>query len=79
MVVSQIDYYGQTHAVSYSYDSAMWPTNKADGQAWKSGFSDWSGDEQISDWNQLITNFKTVYQERLNGMDALINSGKFTK
>ena len=79
MVVSQIDYYGQTLAVSYSYDSAMWPTNKADVQAWKSGFSDWSGDEQISDWNQLITNFKTVYQERLAGMDALINSGKFTK
>ena len=79
MIVSQIDYYGQTLAVSYSYDSAMWPTNKADVQAWKSGFKDWSGDEQISDWNQLITNFKTVYQERLNGMDALITSGKFTK
>lgn len=79
MIVSQIDYYGQTLAVSYSYDSAMWPTNKADVQAWKSGFSDWSGDEQISDWNQLIANFKTVYQERLAGMDALINSGKFTK
>lgn len=79
MIVSQIDYYGQTLAVSYSYDSAMWPTNKADVQAWKSGFSDWSGDEQISDWNQLITNFKTVYQERLAGMDALITSGKFTK
>ena len=79
MIVNQIDYYGQTQAVSYSYDSAMWPTNKADVQAWKSGFKDWSGDEQISDWNQLITNFKTVYQERLNGMDALITSGKFTK
>jgi hypothetical protein len=79
MIVSQIDYYGQTLAVSYSYDSAMWPTNKADVQEWKSGFSDWSGDEQISDWNQLIANFKTVYQERLAGMDALITSGKFTK
>ena len=79
MVVSQIDYYGQTQAVSYSYDSAMWPTNKADVQAWKSGFKDWSGDEQISDWNQLIANFKTVYQERLAGMDGLITSGKFTK
>ena len=79
MIVSQIDYYGQTLAVSYSYDSAMWPTNKADVQAWKSGFKDWSGDEQISDWNQLIANFKTVYQERLAGMDALINSGKFTE
>ena len=79
MIVSQIDYYGQTLAVSYSYDSAMWPTNKADVQAWKSGFKDWSGDEQISDWNQLIANFKTVYQERLAGMDGLITSGKFTK
>lgn len=79
MIVDQIDYYGRTLAVSYSYDSAMWPTNKADVQEWKSGFKDWSGDEQISDWNQLITNFKTVYQERLAGMNELINSGKFTK
>ena len=57
----------------------MWPTNKADVQEWKSGFSDWSGDEQISDWNELINNFVTVYQARLAGMDDLITEGKFIK
>lgn len=77
-IVNKILNYGQTQAESYKYDSAMWPTNKADVQAWKSGFSDWSGDEQISDWNELINNFVAVYQARLAGMDALITSGKFT-
>ena len=79
MIVEQIDYYGKTLASSYIYDSAMWPTGKADVQEWKSGFSDWSGDEQISDWNSLISNFKTVYQERLAGMNTLITTGKFTE
>ena len=79
MIVEQIDYYGKTLASSYIYDSAMWPTGKADVQEWKSGFSDWSGDEQISDWNSLISNFKTVYQERLAGMNTLITTGKFTQ
>ena len=78
-IVNKILNYGQTQAESYKYDSAMWPTNKADVQKWKSGFSDWSGDEQISDWNELINNFVTVYQARLAGMDALITEGKFTK
>jgi hypothetical protein len=79
MIVDQIHYYGQTQAVSYKYDSAMWPTQKGDITKYKSDFKDWSGDEQISDWNELINNFVTVYQERLAGMDALITSGSFTK
>ena len=78
-IVNKILNYGQTQAESYKYDSAMWPTNKADVQKWKSGFSDWSGDEQISDWNELINNFVTVYQARLAGMDDLITEGKFIK
>ena len=79
MIVEQIRYYGQTQAESYKYDSAMWPTQKGDITNYKSDFKDWSGDEQISDWNELINNFVTVYQERLAGMDALITSGSFTK
>ena len=78
-IPAQIQFYGQTMAKSYAYDSAMWPTAKADVQAWKSGFSDWSGDEQISDWNEVINNFVKVYNERLDGMNTLITSGKFTK
>ena len=78
-IPAQIQFYGQTMAKSYAYDNAMWPTAKTDVQAWKSGFSDWSGDEQISDWNEVINNFVKVYNERLDGMNTLITSGKFTK
>lgn len=82
LIVDQIMYYGQSQALSYVYDSAMWPTNKADVQKHKSGFSDWSGDEQLGangNYQEVIDNFVTVFQERLAGMDALITSGTFTK
>ena len=78
MIPDQIRYYGQTQAESFKYDSVMWPTNKADVRKYKSDFIDWSGDEEISDWNALINNFVTVYQKRLSGMNTLITSGKFT-
>lgn len=79
LIPDQIRYYGETQAVSFSYDSVMWPTNYSDVRKYKSDFKDWSGDEEISDWNDVINNFVTVYNERLAGMDALITSGKFTK
>jgi hypothetical protein len=79
MIVGQIQYYGETQAKSFEYDSKMWPTTKEDIRKYKSDFNDWSGDEQINDWNELISNFVSVYQNRLAGMDGLINSGKFTK
>ena len=82
MIADQIRYYGETQAVSYKYDSAMWPTTKADIRKYKSDFNDWSGDEllgQNGNYQEVIENFVTVYNERLAGMDALITSGKFTK
>lgn len=81
-IVNKIRNYGQTQAESYKYDTAMWPTNKADVQAWKDDFKDWSGDEELGqngNYKEVIDNFVKVYQERLAGMDALITSGKFTK
>jgi hypothetical protein len=57
----------------------MWPTNKGDITKYKSDFKDWSGDEQIVSWNEVITNFVAVYQERLEGMNSLITSGQFTE
>ena len=60
----------------------MWPTNKADIREYKSDFKDWSGDEQLGtdgNYQEVINNLVTVYQERLAGMDALIQQGKFTK
>lgn len=82
MIADQIRYYGETQAVSYKYDSAMWPTTKADIRKYKDDFNDWSGDELLGangNYQEVIENFVTVYNERLAGMDALITSGKFTK
>lgn len=79
MMPEQIRYYGETQAASFSYNSVMWPTNYGDVRKYKSDFKDWSGDEEITDWNEVINNFVTVYQERLAGMDELITGGTFTK
>ena len=79
MVPDQIRYYGETQAASFSFNSVMWPTNDGDVHKYKSDFKDWSGDEEITDWNEVINNFVTVYQERLAGMDELITGGTFTK
>lgn len=74
LVVNQIRIYGKSQAVSYEFDSAMWPTNKDDIHKYKSDFKDWSGDEEIADYTQLIETFVTSYQSRLNGMDGLISN-----
>ena len=82
IIPAQIQYYGQTLAKSYKYDSAMWPTNKSDVREYKSDFKDWSGDEELGangNYQEVINNFITVYNERLAGMDGLITSGKFTE
>ena len=78
-VVNTIETYREPLRASFGEDSAMWPTTKADIQAHKSGFTDWSGDEDINDWDDLIDNFKTVYEARLAGMNTLITSGRFTE
>ena len=79
LVSVQIREYGRTMKASFEVDSKMWPTDKSSIQAHKSGFKDWSGDENINDWDELIENFVTVYEARLEGMNTLITSGKFTK
>lgn len=79
LVSGQIREYGRTMKASFEVDSKMWPTDKSSIQAHKSGFKDWSGDEDINDWDVLIENFVTVYEARLDGMNTLIESGKFVK
>lgn len=79
LVSRQIREYGRTMKASFEVDSKMWPTDKSSIQAHKSGFKDWSGDENINDWDELIENFVTVYEARLEGMNGLITSGKFVK
>lgn len=82
LIPAQIQSYGQALAKSYEYDSKMWPTSKADIRKYKSDFNDWSGDETLGangNYQELINNLITVYNERLAGMDALITSGEFTE
>ena len=82
IIPEQISMYGEYLKTSYMYDSEMWPTTKNDIRNYKSDFNDWSGDEQLGangNYQEVIDNFVTVFQERLAGMDALITSGKFTK
>ena len=68
-----------SQAVSFLVDGAMWLTNRAAIQKHKNNFSDSSGDENINSYPELIENFVTVYRNRLNGMNTLITSGRFTK
>ena len=82
MMPEQIRYYGEAMALSYKYNSAMWPTNTGDVKKYKSDFRDWSGDEELGqngNYQEVIDNFVTVYNERLSGVNALITSGTFTK
>ena len=71
-IPSQIREYGQTLKASYGYDSTMWPTQKGDITKYKSDFKDWSGDEEIAKFEDVINTFVNSYQSRLSGMDALI-------
>ena len=77
-VVEKIRNYGKTLKASYEVDSEMWPTDADAIHAHKDPFTDWSGDEEIASWDEVVDNFVTVYQERLEGMNSLITSGKFT-
>lgn len=76
-VKDDISAYGQKLERSYEVNSQMWPTSKAAIQKYKNNFSDWSGDENISAYKDVIDNFLTVYQKRLDGMNMLITSGRF--
>ncbi|MCF0176519.1 MAG: CotH kinase family protein [Bacteroidales bacterium] len=78
-VVAKIREYGETQAVSFTYDSAMWPTKKAAIQKHKTNFSDWSGDEELDYYEDVIDNFVYCYTSRLNAMNTLITSGTFSK
>ena len=74
-----ISSYMESQAVSYKYNSEMWPVSKEDVLKYKDDFKDWSGDELLGadgNYQEVISNFITVYQERLDGMDGLIEAWK---
>ena len=77
-VTSEIERLGQENALSWQYESAMWPGTATDLNAgYPSGFSDFSGDENLTDYDAVIQNLVNCYRGRLEGMDALIKAGSF--
>lgn len=79
MVEAQIRAYGKALKTSWEYNSAMWPATKDGIKKFKSDFDDWSGDENLTSFEAIIENMVTVYKERLDGMNTLITTGKFTE
>ena len=74
-VTSEIERLGQENALSWQYESAMWPgTASALNTGYPSGFSDFSGDENLTDYDAVIQNLIKCYSDRLDGMNTLINS-----
>ncbi|MCF0173231.1 MAG: CotH kinase family protein, partial [Bacteroidales bacterium] len=78
-VPSKILEYGNKLQASFEVNNAMWPTTKAAIQAFKWNYTDWSGDELLETYNEVIQNFIQCYNSRLQGMDGLISSGTFSK
>ena len=74
-VVGEIQRLGQENALSWKYNSTMWPgTATALNAGYPSGFSDFSGDENLSDYESVIQNLIECYNARLEGMNTLIGT-----
>ena len=77
-VVNEIRRLGEENAISWTYESTMWPgTASALNAGYPSGFSDFSGDENLTDYAEVIENLVNCYSGRLEAMDKLINAGPF--
>lgn len=73
-VVDYIREYAAENALSWEYESTMWPgTASALNAGYPSGFSDFAGDENLTSYEAVIQNFIECYLARLDGMNTLIN------
>ena len=74
-VVNYIGEYAAENALSWEYDSTMWPgTASALNAGYPSGFSDFAGDENLTTYEAVIKNLIDCYNARLEGMNTLINN-----
>ena len=74
-VLNYVYAFAEANALSWEYDSTMWPgTATALNAGYPSGFSDFSGDENLSTYEEVIRNFVECYTARLDGMNTLITS-----
>lgn len=75
-VSSEIANIGASLELSQKYNFDIWPMDSKQriNYGW---FIEYCGDELLTDWNSVISNFQTVYQNRLSAMDNSITSGNF--
>lgn len=74
-VTDEIVRLGAENALSWEYDSTMWPgTATALNAGYPSGFSDFAGDENLTSYEAVIQNLIECYLARLDGMNGLITS-----
>lgn len=74
-VTDEILRLGVENALSWEYDSTMWPgTATALNAGYPSGFSDFAGDENLTSYETVIQNLIDCYLARLYGMNTLITS-----
>ena len=74
-VVNSISEYAAENALSWEYESKMWPgTASALNAGYPSGFSDFAGDENLTSYDVVIQNLIDCYLARLKGMNTLITS-----
>lgn len=74
-VVNSISEYAAENALSWEYESTMWPgTASALNVGYPSGFSDFAGDENLKSYDEVIQNLINCYNARLEGMNTLINN-----
>ena len=74
-VVNYIREYAAENALSWEYESTMWPgTAPALNAGYPSGFSDFAGDENLMSYGAVIQNLINCYNDRLEGMNTLITS-----
>ena len=72
-IYAYITMFGEANAISQEFNNAMWPvmSNERLNHSW---YIEYSGDEDIETWEGVIDNFRTVFTERFNAMDTMIQA-----
>lgn len=76
MLPGEIGRIAAENYVSWGYNNAMWPTTSGARKAGNDNntFKDWSGDEDLATYEEVIENMINCYNSRLEGLNTLINS-----
>ena len=88
--VADIAAMGQANKKSWAYNFAMWPIESGErsrryvanlpdvsGVTYDTWFIEYCGDERLGTYDQVVNNLQTVYLNRLEQMNSMINSLNF--